>query len=104
MGGVRVQIDRSGGYSVVSDASGYKSKETKRLKSMKRKAPNFNHLLFICFIIILIERWCLGMKQKVTTYDVRVNFQTREETERRHTVSRKLAQIINLSASSTAVR
>lgn len=44
------------------------------------------------------------MKQKVTTYDVRVNFQSREEAERRHVVSRKLAQIINLSASSAAVR
>ena len=44
------------------------------------------------------------MKQKVITYDVRVNFKSREETERRHAVSRKLAQIINLSAGSAAVR
>ena len=42
--------------------------------------------------------------RNIPTYKIEVTYKSREAAERRHTVSRKLAQIINLSASSAAVR
>ena len=44
------------------------------------------------------------MQTHTSNYKVEVNFKFREEAERRHVVNRKLAQIINLSAGSAAVR
>ena len=37
-------------------------------------------------------------------YNVEVKFRTREQKERRHTVSQKLARVINLESGTAAVR
>lgn len=39
-----------------------------------------------------------------SNYKVEITYKTRKEHERRHTVSRKLARVINLESSTAAVR
>ena len=87
--------------------------ETKR-KGMKRveqsrNATNstvpkdLNRELYIIFgNKIDQEVWIMQMHK--SNYKIEVTYKTREEAERRHVVNRKLAQIINLSAGSAAVR
>lgn len=76
----------------------------KSRNAMKSTVPkDLNRELYIIFgNKIVQEVWI--MQTHTSNYKVEVNFKSREEAERRHAVSRKLAQIINLSAGSAAVR
>ena len=76
----------------------------KSRNAMKSTVPkNLNRELYIIFgNKIVQEVWI--MQTHTSNYKVEVNFKSREETERRHVVNRKLAQIINLSAGNAAVR
>ena len=72
-------------------------------RSSKRRGVYIFWELYIIFgNKIVQEVWI--MQTHTSNYKVEVNFKSREETERRHAVSRKLAQIINLSAGNAAVR
>lgn len=85
-----------------------KRKDMKRVEESRSARQgtvpkDLNRELYIIFgNKIVQEVWIMQMH--TSNYKVEVTYKTREETERRHTVSRKLAQIINLSAGSAAVR
>lgn len=87
--------------SVESDTSGYKRFETKRLEW---HCPEMGEkkIIYHFHTYIIWEVWI--MQTHTSNYKIEVTYKTREETERRHVVSRKLVQIINLSAGSAAVR